>query len=76
MNVLRGVTVLLGWELHHCKGKDVDAAKGEAVPQEWGGGVGCWVPLKQSSTRISGTHNQFGLLRHWKEGKWAEQEGG
>lgn len=49
MDVLGGVAVVLGGELHHRKGKDIDAAEGEAVPQERGGWVGRWVPLKQSS---------------------------
>lgn len=49
MDVLGGVAVLLGGELHHGEGKNVDAAEGEAVPKQRGGWVGRWVPLKQST---------------------------
>ena len=64
VDVVGCVAVLLGGKLHHREGEDVYTAKGEAVPEERGGWVCGGVPLKESSTWTSGTHQQFGLLRH------------
>lgn len=50
MDVVGCVAVLLSGKLHHREREDINAAKGEAVPEERSGWVWGRVPLKESST--------------------------